>query len=283
MTGPSVKSARLNSLLILLIAYIAITFAWAHFQRLSLLWEVRQAIVKLVIAEKGSEAPPSWRVSGLGEIIVTTVKFRTPTGGTTEGKRVYVRKRGGKGWAVSYTSLADPLGNLQEIAGETGIVPRKDRDHISLYQEIEATLLGASVTVPGTALAFQGTFVVWASAIVMLGLLVALRNRTELVLKDPEFGGGEPWIIVDGRNGLEKWAAGAWLIALLLAPWLMSGALVLAFTSQLIADGAATSLLKDAATAALILTILVVNGWLGLTCVSRILQLRRARGKYAPV
>ena len=288
MSGSSLKSARLYSLLFLLVAYIGINFAWAHHQRLSLLFEARQAVLKLVIAEKESEAPPSWRVPGLGEIEVTTTSFTDRSGNTKQVRRVYVRKRGGKVWAVSFTSRGafgreERLGTLEEIAGEAGIVPPNDRGHISLYQEIETKLLGATVTFPVTALAFQGTSVVWASAIVMLGLLVALRNRTELVLKDPELGGGEPWLIVDGRNGLEKWAARVWLAALLVAPWLVSGALVLAFTSQLIADGAATSLLKDTATMALILTLLVVNGWLGLTCVSRILQLRRARGQYTPV
>ncbi len=283
MTESVVRSARLNSLFILLVTYVGLTFAWAHHQRLSLLFEARQTVLQPIVAKTGEVS--DFRVPGLGTIEVSIIQERDQ-----EITRVSVDKLRGSRWAVTFFSKKElfrrkssPKFNLEEIAGEIGIISKSDIDPVVLCQQIEAKLLGVTVNVPGIGLSFQGTFVVWTSLIIMLSLFIVLRNRTTLILEDPQLGGGEPWLIIDGQRGIEVWAARIWLVALLFAPWFLSGALILAYTSQLIADGATTSLWTDAVTAGFMFTLLLANGWLGLNSFSCLLQLREARKQYVDV
>lgn len=286
MSEPSLQSARLNSIAIVLVGYVGLSFAWQHYERLFVLHEARQAVVKAVAGLP--ELPAS--ISGLGRIEYLE-KQRVSAGflglGTTNKYVLVFHRRSGGRWSASALTNAeslaksfppqDGLNDLRDIAMQLGIVPASDSSYVNLYQQVENRILGATVNVPGTGMGFSGTLVVWASSIAALGLLIVLRNRVEHVLQDPNLALGQKWLIVDGHRGLELVLARGWLVALALLPFCLVAGLILAISSQLIADGANTGLVQDFGTGAAVLGLLVLNGWMALASVSKILELRRLR------
>jgi hypothetical protein len=111
MNDSLLSSARLNALLIPLMAYVGITFAWVHNQRLSLLFDARKAVVKEILAEEKAlvnrilteeeeKAPQKHSIPkvGLGNLEIN----RRIGESKTKFIRVKVNKWGGKSWSVTY-------------------------------------------------------------------------------------------------------------------------------------------------------------------------------------
>jgi hypothetical protein len=245
------------SLVILVIGYVGLSFIWGHLDRLATLVDARKAMAQVILDSPGGEFP------ALGEIVV-------------DEKEVRIRRGGGGGWAVIQTSVGGSR-SLKDIAARVGIFATQDADPSELYVQIEQRTLGIEVMVPGVGLGFRGMQVVWVSAIAIFGFLVILRDRVQHVLSDKDLAASERWLIIDGEVGIEYVLSQLWLVALVMAPIVLSSGLIAGVAAQKAAKGAMSKLSKDGLMAAGMLVILVGNGWLALNITSRILELRTRR------
>lgn len=284
MSDGALQSARINSLAVLVVAYVGLSFSAAQHQRLAMLWEARQAIAKIILSLPNNSGRMS--IPGLGNVewVEAQVSGEGLFMSSREaGYRMTVDTRTGHRWVVSVDKSSNGYSMLRAVAADFRVqgVPTEDddnfADYVRVYEDIEAAA-GQGVEVPGTGIRFLGAKAVWACAFVIAGLLIVMRARIRYVLADPERARSGRWLAVDGRNGLERLLGVAELFGLLLAPSALSSGLILIITSQLIADGADTSVFADAVTATLSLSLLAINAWLSLTTVSLLMELRQSRG-----
>jgi hypothetical protein len=108
-----------------------------------------------------------------------------------------------------------------------------------LYQKIEYGIFENQKTeVPGLGIQCSLKLAPWAFAILVLGLLIQIQSQLAGIRTDvPHHGIGEPWLLLDGRRGLEWLFAWLWLIAIVASPLISSLALVTVMGSELHAAG----------------------------------------------
>jgi len=296
LSNASFRTARMYSLVILVIGYVGLSFVWGHQDRLTTLVDARKAIAGVILASQNVEFPERGETSGdegkkflrynwepyfpaLGEIDVN-------------GDKVRIRRRGGGGWAVLISSpdrdaegwiqsYNENINSLEDIAARIGIFASGGTDPSELYVQIEQRTLGIEVVVPGVGLGFRGMQVVWVCVIAIFGFLVILRDRIQHVLSDEDLAASERWLIIDGEVGIEYVLSQLWLVALAMAPIALSSGLIAGVTTQIAANGAMSNLAMDGLMAAGVLILLVGNGWLALIITSRILELRARRRELA--
>ena len=163
-------------------------------------------------------------------------------------------------------TLLKQTGSKLQLA--TNLTPVQEAD--SIRKEIEATAYEQRTAIPGIGLEFRNGIAPWFIALTVLGLVIPIRNLVRRTLLDPDLAIEEPWLLLDGRSGLERIAAGAWTFAIFIAPWVASGCLVAVVTIELQLGGGN---LFDLCIAPLILA----GGWASLTTTGEILRLRRLR------
>jgi hypothetical protein len=133
------------------------------------------------------------------------------------------------------------------------------------------------IAVPGIGLEFRNGVAPWFIALGVLGLIVQIRNQVRRTFLDSELALSEPWLIVDGRRGVEKFVAGAWAGALLVAPWITTGCLIAVFAAESSANGWSTGLVEESITHLAVGSVLLIGGWSSLTLCGDLLLLRRLR------
>ena len=301
MSSASLRSARLYSIVILVLGYVGVSFVWQHQQRLITLSQARQAMAWVIVASPGTAGFPalgeieldsgggeSRRPLAVAAVIASNPEFDDEIAETDVVTDVRVRRRGGGQWGVVGLEIPQDaatlnriytgnLDRLRDVGAQVGIFDSGDRDPSELYVDIEQRTLGTEVMVPGVGLGFRGMQVVWVCVIATFGFLVILRDRVQHVLSDEELAVSERWLVIDGKEGIEYVLSQLWLAALILAPTALSSGLIVGVTAQIAADGATSSLASDALRAAGVLILLAGNCWLALNTTSRILELRVKR------
>ena len=139
-----------------------------------------------------------------------------------------------------------------------------------IRKEIESNAFERRTSMPGIGLEFRNGVAPWFIALTVLGLLVQIRNQIRRTFLDPDLAIDEPWLILDGRRGLEKATAGAWALAIFIAPWIATGCLIAVATVDTSIEGWNPYHL-------FILPLLLVGGWSSLTTFGELLRLRRLR------
>ena len=143
----------------------------------------------------------------------------------------------------------------------------------TLY-EIESQFAKSEVSVPVLGLALAPASASPVLLVSVLGALVLLRSRMNAAL---EMGGpsrGEPWLVLDARNGLARAGSLLWIAGIVVAPIvaLACSVEVAATTNQFIGE------LSDAAilgTVAFYLVVWPLAAWVSLTACADVLRLRR--------
>ena len=286
VSDSSLRSARLYSLAILVLCYVGLSFVWSHQQRLAILSEARTAMAEIIVATNNDAS-----FAALGEITrsVTTGSSQFFFGGSTTTVRILVTSPDGGQWGVvgvdasilnSQSAIDDNRALLSNIAARQGNFESSEDNLTRLYSQIEQAILSTEVLVPGVGLGFRGMQVVWVSVIACFGFLVILRDRVQHVLTDKGLAMSERWLVIDAREGIERFISQLWLIALIVAPLALCSGLIMGITTQIAADGATSPLLGDIFAVIGVLFLLAGNAWLTLTSASRILELREKRLRY---
>ncbi len=146
-----------------------------------------------------------------------------------------------------------------------------------ILAKIEADAMQRRITVPGIGLEFGNGIAPWFIALTVIGLVVQIRNQVRRTLLDPEVALNEPWLILDGRRGLEKVGAAGWAFALLVAPWITNGCLVAVITAKGMADGWVMGAAQETIFHLCLATLILAGGWSSITLSGELLRLRRLR------
>lgn len=273
------SSARTLSVLMLLAVYLDIDLTRGQLERNGWLNEARQVYAAAYVEGAGQQpSMPQIDVPGVGQISAKKEMVRP----NYESWAVRVKRVDGRQWRAvvdGRDSSSLRVQRLQRIAAALGL---KDPDKIdgnvpALFRAIERDSTERKVTVPGVDLAFRPDIAPWIIALFTLGFLLLMRNQLGRVLMDEDLAMDEPWIVVDGGRGLERLVAAGWLIAIWAAPWVASGCLLAVFSSQIIVDGAVTTLPRELLACGASLVLVVLGGWASLTTTSDLLRLRRLR------
>lgn len=152
------------------------------------------------------------------------------------------------------------------------------KDHALLYSKIEYGIgMNRKTTIPGLGIEFDRKWAGWMMSLVIIGFMVQIRNQTRRVRLDENCGFDEPWLLLDGRTGLEWWAAMGWLAALGFAPWIANGCLVAVFSQSMLTLGDVTSLRERLLVSFSFMALFLVGGRASFTVMMELLRLRRLR------
>jgi hypothetical protein len=174
---------------------------------------------------------------------------------------------------------------LLAIALRSGIDAGRKESFYQLFGRVQQKLLASrkQVSVPVVGLQVEAGYAAWALAGLTLVSLLLIRSRVRRVFLDPEFAIEQPWLVLDWRTGIERVAAVAWLLVVLIAPWVTNAALAVMLAVQISAAGAITSIPGDVLRISLMLSLLVLSAWTALLTVSDLHCLRTLRFRHLMV
>jgi hypothetical protein len=291
-TGSYLSSSRLYSLIVLLALFVDYNLAAFEAARNNYLMTARQEWTMERIGEERNnfkndpalskrfgDNPVDSYIPGVG---YTTLAFRDePTG---EGWMLVVHSNNRVLWSSFVSGDQDFIDNptqqlkdLRGVASEVGLHVDENQSFDSLFVDIERDLAEQKVTIPGLEAAFGFNVAPWIISTLVLSLLIVIRNQLRRVMTDSELALEEPWIILDGQKGLEKLLGCTWLGGILLAPWIANACLLVIFSGQIVANGTVGSRIGFLLACGAALILEVVGGWVSLTTISELLQLRHLR------
>src|SRR5260221_2192340 len=104
------------------------------------------------------------------------------------------------------------LKHLKTIFNDVWHKPPASNSASEIYSDIEYRIFeNKSAEVPGLGLQCSLKLVPWAFALLVMGLLVQIQNQLRAIRNDPTHGIEEPWLLLDGKAGLERFFALFWL------------------------------------------------------------------------
>jgi hypothetical protein len=169
------------------------------------------------------------------------------------------------------------LDELKDIAFELGLHVSDDSKFDTLFSDIERALTNQTVTVPGLETAFRDSTAPWVISALILILVTMIRNAVRRVLSDRNLAVEEPWMLLDGEEGIEKILSLSWLGTILLAPWIANVCLLIVFSSQTFATGIISSPTSFVLACCIAFVLELGGGWVSLTATSALIQLRNLR------
>jgi hypothetical protein len=148
---------------------------------------------------------------------------------------------------------------------------------LQTFAAVEEMLLRQPVSIPSVGLGVESKEAIWVLVVSVIVLLVLLRSRVNACVDRSSPALEQPWLILDARSTIERFAAGCWLVAIGLSAWVANGSLIALVVSEKYAEGAIAEVPGRTFAALCILTLVGVGGWLSATCVSQLLRLRGLR------
>lgn len=283
-TSAYLSSARTSSLVMLVAVVVGYQLASSFARQASLILDARKAFATVYLQRSPYRllgVPNSVRIPGIGRM--STAGLERPDSSIAFLVAVHTQDNRRWGTVVGYpvypdTSIAnDAERTLHQIAREIGVADPDEQNYTDTFVAIERPWSNRDVKVPGIDLGFRADVAPWIIALAIVILLIMIDNQVRTVLGDPDLASDVPWLVLDARGGLEKLVAGAWLLAVALAPWLAGGSVILMFAGQVQAAGLVTPVLLQVLAFVTVLALLLTGGWVSLTVVSRLLHLRRLR------
>lgn len=148
-----------------------------------------------------------------------------------------------------------------------------------IYERIEREIVLDEVTVPNIQSArMAAPSAMWFLSAFTFSLLIVVSNRVRAIFQDQELACNIPWLVLDGRVGIERVFAILWLGMILLSPWIYSAMLFGTMTSQISTQGVQPHAIVTAIRVSGLLTFMLVGAWVSASIVSMCLELRRRRG-----
>jgi hypothetical protein len=175
--------------------------------------------------------------------------------------------------ATAQTAIR-PRTELQDIAFRWQVDAVADAPDL-IYRRVEREFVTREVNLPSVGLDVSSSTAMWWLAFGTLVLLIMVRSQIGFVGRVYPSGQSEPWLVLDLSKGLERVLANLWLLAILFAPWLVGGLLMMTVNAQIIADGISVPLVPALARVVGLVAIPLVGGWVAASLVARLLMLRR--------
>lgn len=284
MKGTSyVSLARNYSFVILLTLYLAFTCTTDYVPKMYNLFEARQAFAAIVVDGKDADEnffEPAALEKNIKVYEIYSVKLVRDSTNSPGIRQIEVTGLGRR-WRINrpFKTADESTTNLQTVYKEQlGENAKPEDGPVILFGKIEHNIFVENKTkVPIIDLEFQSSVAAWLLSFIVIGIMVQIRHNARRTLFDPDLAIDEPWLLLDGRRGLEKFVALGWLLGIALAPWIANGCLFAVFTAQLWADGGMDSIGLEICILFCCVVISVVSGWCSLTTMAELLRLRRLR------
>lgn len=183
---------------------------------------------------------------------------------------------------VTRTVAADPaspypLVRINQIASRVNadLVDAKDfhAGMGQLYRKINSRV----VAVPGTGHHFSSDRAIWVLVAVGFTTITLIRNRVRCIYQDPQLAVGEPWLVLDGHAGLERFVAWLWAWIIFFCPWIIGFSWFCMRADQVRIDDFQTTLIMDAASYGFGLIMMIGGGWQSLGILAMVVTLRQHR------
>jgi hypothetical protein len=288
----NLSSARVSAVVLLILCYVAVNVAVEQAAQMGRVQEARQMFAAHYVADylgRKSDVPNVDLPRHLGTPTIRQARLRAVLG-SYYVTSVEVVQIDGERW----TAVAPRLGSdkrhvamtrLLAIALRSGIDAGRKESFYQLFGRVQQKLLASrkQVSVPVVGLQVEAGYAAWALAGLTLVSLLLIRSRVRRVFLDPEFAIEQPWLVLDWRTGIERVAAVAWLLVVLIAPWVTNAALAVMLAVQISAAGAITSIPGDVLRISLMLSLLVLSAWTALLTVSDLHCLRTLRFRHLMV
>jgi hypothetical protein len=142
-------------------------------------------------------------------------------------------------------------------------------------------LINRVIQAPGLGLKFSSERAIWVAGLVTFMMLTLIRNRVRWVYHDDNLALGEPWLVLDGEAGLERFAALAWLALIILSPWIVWGSAIAVITDYTRVTGSLTSWTQDIISFLMLFVFMIISGWQAMWTAIMVIHLRHARSKLA--
>jgi hypothetical protein len=107
------------------------------------------------------------------------------------------------------------------IADREGVSYLATDSPISIYPKIEAQLRAQSVALPDVGFSLDLSSFTIVAPFVIFAVLVLLSERARVVI-DNFSPPDDPWVLLDGRTGLQGVLARLWLAAIAIGPWVLA-------------------------------------------------------------
>ncbi len=181
-------------------------------------------------------------------------------------------------------ALDHPFESLSEIAFRWKLdleASTTTNDYERFYRQIEREFVTREVSLPTVAIGVSSLTAMWWLAAAIVGLLILVRSRVRFALRDPTFARSEPWLMLDGSVGLERYLAKTWLWTVLLCPWVMGALLLMVVSGQAVADGISQSFTFAVIRIIGLISMPIVGGWVAVSLVAVMIKLRQLRASYS--
>jgi hypothetical protein len=146
-----------------------------------------------------------------------------------------------------------------------------------VYWTCEKSVLGKGVKFPFVDVEFPVQYVIGSTFLALAGCLLILTDRIEAILEMPPSTKIEPWILLDASRTGSRLLANGWVLALVVAPWLLIATAVRIASLQVRAEGSVSTVAHDAMLSAFLLLGVMAAAYLSRPLLGGLITLRRAR------
>lgn len=143
-----------------------------------------------------------------------------------------------------------------------------------LYAEIERELIGRTFDVRPLGLSLRSDLAMWVLAVSVLVISIMIRSRLREIRVRGVHEVSEPWLLIDGKVGLERAAAYGWVLAVALGPWLTNALLVMTRAGQVLAIGTGPDPVARAAGTVGLIVLFALTCWVSFSLGALALELR---------
>jgi len=254
-----IASASQISVLALVPLFLAVSQASAYGTRLVRLVQDREAFADDLIEQYNDMTNASTVYSRDGHQIMKTRLVPGVAWGDIsvdqlpvafKPYRVQVRESlSRESWSVRRRLVKSSTGVLftgtKGAADREGVKYDANETAIQIFPRIESTLLSREVAFPGSGISLElGSFTFLVPTVIFANfVLLGYRVKAALAEYTPV---DEPWLLLDAQSGLPGLLANLWMVALAVAPWLLSILMVRTVALTLKTRGSESSWTLDA-------------------------------------
>jgi len=120
---------------------------------------------------------------------------------------------------------------LTRLATDVGVRPAADAPPRDIYFAIKDRIESRMVTVPVVDLQLGASSARWALAVIVIAILIIVRNRIGVALRDGGASDDEPWLLLEPMDGLERAVSAGYLVSIAGTSSIVTGALVFTIES----------------------------------------------------
>jgi hypothetical protein len=170
------------------------------------------------------------------------------------------------------------IDRLRILAQQLDIKEVENDNLYQLFYRLEKQLLeNKQVSLPVVGIPVVAGKAAWLLSVINLLILILIRSRIRRVFVDSQFAREEPWLILDGRIGLERYAAYLWLLMIGVSVWITHLGLLMTLGAQISVQGGIATKYGGLLHVVIAMLIFALEVWVSYDTYLHLITLRRLR------